>query len=59
MEWSEALNLELEDRMSSIARGKVQRTMPRWYYLLQIPRLLGAPLFRAAQKRIVNGRAGW
>lgn len=96
--WSEALNLELEERgvhiglvepgpvptegfpqealkndrylrwtlaspedvseavMSSIAGGKVQRTVPRWYYLLQIPRLLAPPLFRAAQKRIVKPR---
>jgi short-subunit dehydrogenase len=37
---------------------KLQRVVPRWYYLTQLPRLLTPPLFRAAQVRIAAQRAG-
>jgi uncharacterized protein len=32
---------------------KMQRMVPRWYYLLQIPRLLVPPLYRFAQRKLV------
>lgn len=37
-----------------IVHRKMQRTTPRWYYLLQIPRLLTPPLYRAAQQKVVG-----
>lgn len=36
-----------------IATRKMQRMTPRWYYLLQIPRLLTPPLYRAVQQKVV------
>lgn len=38
---------------SAIAGRKMQRVSPRWYYLLQIPRLLIPPIYRAVQQRVV------
>ncbi|MFN2491232.1 MAG: SDR family NAD(P)-dependent oxidoreductase [Actinomycetota bacterium] len=35
---------------------KLQRVIPRWYYLLQVPRLLTPPLFRLAQRQIAHAR---
>ena len=43
---SKAIFDAIEDR-------KVQRVVPRWYYLLQIPRLLTPAIYRFAQRRIV------
>lgn len=37
----------------AIAHRKMQRTTPRWYYLLQIPRLLFPPLYRVVQQKLV------
>lgn len=39
-----------------IRRPKLQRTVPRWYYLLQIPRLLTPPLYRYLQARLIGRR---
>lgn len=36
---------------SVIRSRKMQRAVPRWYYLLQLPRLLAPPLYRAGVKR--------
>lgn len=36
-----------------IANRKMQRMTPRWYYLLQIPRLLTPALYRLAQRKAV------
>lgn len=36
----------------AIAEQTVQRTVPRWYYALQVVRVLAPPLFRAAQRRL-------
>ncbi len=37
----------------AIRKSKMERVVPRWYYLLQIPRLLAPPLYRVAQRRLV------
>lgn len=42
--------------IDSIRRRVAERTVPRWYYLLQIPRLLAPPLYRAADRRFVAPR---
>jgi len=39
---------------SAIAGRKMQRVTPRWYYLLQIPRLLMPAIYKAAQQRVVG-----
>lgn len=36
-----------------IAKRKMQRMTPRWYYLLQVPRLLTPALYRFAQQKVV------
>lgn len=36
-----------------IANRKMQRMTPRWYYLLQIPRLLMPAVYRLAQRKVV------
>lgn len=41
----------------SMARPKLQRVVPRWYYVLQLPRLLTPPLFRLAQRKLVGRRS--
>jgi NAD(P)-dependent dehydrogenase (short-subunit alcohol dehydrogenase family) len=38
----------------AIEGRKMQRMVPRWYYLLQIPRLLVPPLYRFAQRKLVE-----
>ena len=48
----------------AIAHRKLERTVPRWYYLLRIPRLLTPPLYRLVNDRLVAPRrsgstAGW
>jgi NAD(P)-dependent dehydrogenase (short-subunit alcohol dehydrogenase family) len=42
---------------SSIASGKLQRTVPRWYYLLQFFRLATPPLYRYVQTKVAAPRA--
>jgi hypothetical protein len=37
-----------------IAKRKMQQVTPRWYYLLQIPRLLTPAIYRAAQQKVVG-----
>jgi NAD(P)-dependent dehydrogenase (short-subunit alcohol dehydrogenase family) len=37
-----------------IANRKMQRMTPRWYYLLQIPRLLTPFLYRTVQQKVVG-----
>jgi len=38
----------------AIEGRKMQRMVPRWYYLLQIPRLLAPPVYRFAQRKVVG-----
>ena len=40
-----------------IVNRKVQRTTPRWYYLLQVPRVLIPSLFRRGQAKLVAARS--
>ena len=40
--------------IDAIAKRKMQRVVPRWYYLLQVPRLLTPPLYRWVQKNVVG-----
>ena len=42
----------------AVAHRKVERVVPRWYYLLQVPRLLVPPLYRVAQNRFMRIRDG-
>jgi uncharacterized protein len=42
--------------LDSVRRRVFERTVPRWYYLLQLPRLLAPPLYRAAESRLVAPR---
>ena len=42
--------------IDSIRRRAPERTVPRWYYLLQLPRLLAPPLYRAADRWIIAPR---
>lgn len=42
--------------VAAIGRRKVQRVIPRWYYLLRIPRLLAPPFYRRASRAIMSGR---
>jgi short-subunit dehydrogenase len=35
---------------------KMERVVPRWYYLLQLPRLIAPPLYRLVQKKMVLPR---
>ncbi|HVF53105.1 MAG TPA: SDR family oxidoreductase [Actinomycetota bacterium] len=37
--------------IATIERPKVQRMTPRWYYLLQVPRLVSPPFFRWVQRK--------
>jgi uncharacterized protein len=48
----------------AIVHRKLERTVPRWYYLLRVPRLLTPPLYRLVNDRLVAPRrsgssAGW
>ena len=40
--------------LDAIDRRKLERVVPRWYYLLQIPRVIAPPLYRFAQRRLVG-----
>jgi uncharacterized protein len=40
----------------AIDRRKMERVVPRWYYLLQFPRLIAPPLYRLVQKKMVLPR---
>ena len=40
--------------VDAVAGGKFQRTVPRWYYLLQVPRLLTPGLFRAGVRTVTQ-----
>jgi NAD(P)-dependent dehydrogenase (short-subunit alcohol dehydrogenase family) len=40
----------------AVERRKMERVVPRWYYLLQLPRLLAPPLYRLVQRRMVLPR---
>lgn len=42
--------------IDSIRRRAPERTVPRWYYLLQLPRLLAPPLYRAVDRWIIAPR---
>lgn len=39
--------------LDAIDGRKVQRVVPRWYYLLQVPRLLTPGLYRFVQRKVV------
>jgi uncharacterized protein len=38
--------------VNTIVRGEPERTVPRWYYLVQAPRLLVPPLYRYALRKV-------
>jgi len=38
----------------AITRRKAERVVPRWYYLLQIPRVLAPPLYRSGVRRFAT-----
>lgn len=40
----------------AVDKRKLQRVIPRWYYLMQLPRVVTPPLFRAAQARMAAFR---
>ncbi|MFN2387986.1 MAG: SDR family NAD(P)-dependent oxidoreductase [Actinomycetota bacterium] len=40
----------------AIVNRKPERVVPRWYYALEIPRLLAPPLYRAVQNKAVKKR---
>jgi uncharacterized protein len=40
-----------------VEKRKMERVVPRWYYLLQVPRLLAPPAYRFANRKIL-ARAG-
>ena len=42
--------------LDTVRRRVFERTVPRWYYLLQLPRLLAPPLYRAAERRLIAPR---
>ena len=42
---------------ASLLDHKLQRVVPRWYYLLQLPRIVAPPLFRVAQRALAARRA--
>lgn len=42
--------------MQAIRRRKLQRTVPRWYYLLQFLRLAAPPIYRWAQSEMLSAR---
>jgi uncharacterized protein len=37
----------------AIARSKMERVVPRWYYALQFPKLMAPPLYRYIQQKVV------
>jgi NAD(P)-dependent dehydrogenase (short-subunit alcohol dehydrogenase family) len=42
---------------ATLVDHKMQRVVPRWYYLLQLPRVVAPPLFRIAQRGLAARRA--
>jgi short-subunit dehydrogenase len=38
--------------LDTIVRGRAERTVPRWYYLVQAPRLVVPPLYRYALRKV-------
>lgn len=40
---------------SVIRTGRTQRVVPRWYYLLQIPRIIMPPVYRLLARRLATG----
>jgi uncharacterized protein len=42
--------------MNAIDKNKAQRVTPRWYYLLQVPKLVSPPLYRLAVRKLVAPR---
>jgi short-subunit dehydrogenase len=42
----------------AIEHRKPQRVVPRWYYVLQVPRVLAPWLYRFAMNRLMNSSAG-
>jgi uncharacterized protein len=49
---------DVSDAVQDAVHGrKLQRVVPRRYYLMQLPRVLTPPLFRAAQRRMAAYRA--
>ena len=37
----------------AIARSKMERVVPRWYYALQFPKLMVPPLYRYIQRKVI------
>lgn len=44
--------------LDAIRHRKPQRVVPRWYYLLQVPRVLAPRLYRIALNKAANSSAG-
>ncbi len=42
---------------SSIRGRRIERVVPRWYYLLQLPRIIFPPLYRAGIRKFASPRA--
>ncbi|MGH2825853.1 MAG: SDR family NAD(P)-dependent oxidoreductase [Actinomycetota bacterium] len=40
--------------LDAVVNRKMERVVPRWYYLLQFPRLLAPPLYRWAGKKLAR-----
>lgn len=43
--------------LAAIEHRTPERSVPRWYHLLQLPRVVAPPLYRWARDRILAGRA--
>ena len=42
--------------IDTVSRRVSERTVPRWYHLLQLPRLLAPPLYRMVESRVIAPR---
>jgi short-subunit dehydrogenase len=42
--------------IDAIRNRKAERVVPRWYHLLQLPRIVAPPLYRVAAARLNEGR---
>lgn len=40
--------------LDAISRRKLERVVPRWYYLLQVPRVLAPAIYRVAEERLIT-----
>ena len=40
--------------LDAVVNRKMERVVPRWYYLLQVPRLLAPPLYRWAGRKLIR-----